>query len=307
MKVLVTGASGFIGRHLSRHLSDSGHHVTAVSRSAPSSPMASARTETGSITDLDAVRSWFSRSTPDVVIHLAAQSLPMVSWQEPARTMEVNVNGTMNVLTAIKEQAAACRFVMVSSSSVYAMSKDGSPILEENLLQGVSPYALSKIAAEQAALLYGRHFGLDVVVVRPFFIIGPGKEGDVCSDVARKIVNVEKGRGGEMTVGNTEITRDFLDIEDAVRAMELIMRKGMQGECYNICSGRGTTIKDILTLYKSMAKSTIEERVDPALIRPIDEMIKVGDPAKLSALGWSPQIALQVSLARILGYWREVL
>lgn len=304
MKVLVTGAAGFIGRHLVTHLASSGREVRAVSRRPQPTEGERVHWLVGSVTDAASVSAWLDESMPDLIIHLAAQSLPGVSWQSPAETYEININGTMNLLTALRERASRARFVMVSSSSVYAPSADGRPIRESGRLEGSSPYAVSKLAAEQGALLYGKHAGLDIVSVRPFFIIGPGKTGDVSSDFARRIVDVERGKLARITTGNLDITRDFLDIDDAVRAFDAIVAKGVSGQAYNICSGRPTTIRRLLDELKGLSRVKVEEVVDPALMRPIDEPVKVGDPANLQALGWSVRVPLADSLGRILDYWR---
>lgn len=304
MKCLVTGASGFIGRYLTTHLCLRGHDVWATTRSVAPSANDNCQWLNGDVTDATAVSRWLETVSPDVIVHLAAQSLPGVSWKSPANTYEVNINGTMNLLTSINERKRPCRFVMVSSSSVYAPPSDQQVIGEEADLGGSSPYAWSKLAAEQAALLYGRHMKLDVVSVRPFFIIGPMKTGDVSSDFARRIISVEQGRAREISVGNLNITRDFLDVEDAVRGFELIMQRGREGSSYNLSSGVPVTIRTLLDTFKKHARVVIVEKTDQSLIRPIEEPVKVGDPARLRELGWSPEISLDESVVRILDYWR---
>jgi len=304
MKCLVTGATGFIGRHLIKHLHQRGHAVWATGRSIPAGTCDGIQWLSGDVTDTAVIEQWLTAADPSVIVHLAAQSLPGVSWESPASTYEININGTMNLLTAIHAQKRTCRFVAVSSSSIYAPSTHHSLLDEDARLSGSSPYAWSKIAAEQGALLYGKHMKLDVVAVRPFFIIGPGKTGDVSSDFARRIVDVETGRSDAITVGSLNITRDFLDIDDAVRGFEKIIEHGQSHSSYNVSSGDPVTIRKLLDTFKKQANVQVNERVDAALIRPIDEPVKVGDPARLRELGWSPEINLKESTRRILDYWR---
>ena len=171
-------------------------------------------------------------------------------------------------------------------------------------MQPLSPYAVSKLAADYCARLYTLRYGLNILRVRPFFLIGPSKVGDVCSDLARRVVAVERGEATDVPVGQLEIVRDFLDVRDGVAAMELIAAKGEAGQDYNICAGHGYRIGDILDHYKKLAKIPVLERVDPSLMRPIDEPVKVGDPAKLKALGWMARYPLEESLSTILEYWR---
>jgi GDP-4-dehydro-6-deoxy-D-mannose reductase len=194
--------------------------------------------------------------------------------------------------------------VVACSSSEYALSRDGRPIKETDTMQPLSPYAVSKLAMDHCAHLYAVRYKLNVLRVRPFFLIGPGKVGDVCSDLARRVVAVERGEAADVPVGQLDIVRDFLDIRDGIEAMELIAAKGECSQDYNICAGHGYRIAEVLDGYRKLARKPILERVDPSLLRPIDEPVKVGDPGKLKALGWTARYSLEESLAAILEYWR---
>ncbi|HMP88827.1 MAG TPA: GDP-mannose 4,6-dehydratase [Kiritimatiellia bacterium] len=303
MKCLITGGSGFMGSALAGKLTASGVEVWSASRRAVGAD--GCHLLAGDVTDSECVKDWLEAVRPDVVVHMSAQSLPGVSWKSPAETFECNVNGTINILTGMQAAGRKARFMMISSSSAYAAPTQAVSLPENSPLSGSSPYAWSKIAAEQAALLYGKQFCLDVLVVRPFFIIGPGKTGDVSSDFARRIVAVERGDMDAIKVGNLEITRDFLDIEDAVRGLETILEKGAPGSSYNLCSGSPVTIRQLLDDFKRHSIREIREEVDPGLIRPIDEPFKVGDCTRLKSLGWRPCVSRDQSVARILDHWRN--
>jgi GDP-4-dehydro-6-deoxy-D-mannose reductase len=304
MNVLVTGASGFIGQALAADLAArGGHAVFAAARRTVEMPGVTALT--GDVADAAIAASWIAAASPDVIVHLAAQSLPGVSWEQPAATFDTNVNGTLNLLTALNACGAKARLVMVSSSSVYAPPTGHTVLSEDAPQSGSSPYAWSKLAAEQAAFLYGRHVGIPVMSVRPFFIIGAGKTGDVSSDFARRIVAIERGASPVLSVGNLAITRDFLDIEDAVNGFHRIIEAGEAGRAYNLCSGVPTTIQALLDGFRAHAGSPLRVEVNPGLVRPIDEPYKVGDPGRLAALGWSRTIPLEESILRLLEYWRE--
>ena len=292
MTSVITGAGGFIGQHLVQHLRARGEEVLALDR------------QDCDILDADRVREIISDAKPKKIFHLCAQSMPGLSWNNPAETFRVNVEGTLNLLEAVRLAKINSATVVVGSSAEYAISRDGRPIKETDLMQPLSPYAVSKLAADHCARLYALRYSLNIFRVRPFFLIGPSKVGDVCSDLARRVVAVERGEATDVPVGRLEIVRDFVDVRDGVTAMELIAAKGEAGQDYNICAGHGYRIADILNGYKKLAKVPVLQRVDPSLLRPIDEPAKVGDPAKLKALGWITRYSLEESLSTILEYWR---
>jgi len=294
MTSVITGANGFIGRHLTEHLRASGEEVMALTR------------EDCDILDADRLRGFIREARPRRIFHLAAQSLPGVSWSSPAETIRVNVEGTLNVLDAVRGAEIDPAIVVVCSSSEYAQSKDGRPIRETDAKQPLSPYAVSKLAADHCAQVYALRYRMNILRVRPFFLIGPRKTGDVCSDLARRVVAVERGEAADVPVGRLDIVRDFLDVGDGVEAMKLISTTGAAGDDYNICAGRGYRIGDVLDGYRKLATKPIRERLDPALVRAIDEPIKVGDPAKLQALGWKARYPIERSLSAILEYWRSM-
>ncbi len=296
MVSLVTGASGFIGSHLVDYLSDRDHAVVEVSRGGKR-PI--------DLLDKAAVQDALSAARPDWIFHLAAQSLPGVSWEDPDGTFRANVDGTVNLLEAVRAAKLNPILVVAGSSSIYRPRTDGAPLREDAPAGPSSPYAVSKLAEEHIARVYGSKYAMRVIVVRPFFLIGPRKKGDVCSDLARGIVAIERGTAGTLSIGNTKVVRDFLDVRDGVEALALVAEKGKAGESYNICSGRGLAISDILARFETLAKKPLVRKEDPARMRPIDEMVKVGDPTKLRDLGWKPERDIDATLAEILEYWRK--
>lgn len=293
MTIVITGASGFIGQHLARHLRARGEEVLALSH------------QDCDILDANRVQGVIGEAKPTKIFHLAAQSLPGLSWTNPAETFRVNVEGALNLLDAVRWAGINPAIVMVCSSSEYALSRDGQPIKETDAMHPSSPYAVSKLAMDYCAYLYAVRYKLNILRVRPFFLIGPGKSGDVCSDLARRVVAVERGQAADVPVGRLDIVRDFLDVRDGVEAMELIAERGAVGEDYNICAGHGYRVAEVLDGYRKLACKPLLEREDPSLLRPIDEPIKVGDPAKVRTLGWAARYPLEESLAAILEYWRR--
>ena len=242
---------------------------------------------------------------PEVVFHLAAQSYPNVSWKQPAQTFEVNVLGTIFLFEEFLARKLDPTIVVVCSSSEYAANRDGQPITEHGELVPSSPYAVSKLAQDHLSRLYHEFYRLRVIRCRPFFLIGPRKTGDAASDFARGVVAIERGRQEDLPVGNLDVVRDFLDVRDGVEAFWLLSQRGCTGDVYNVCSGRGHSLRDVISVYKNLASVEVRERLDLGRIRPIEEMVKVGDPTKLNALGWSPRRPVPQILKDILEYWRS--
>ncbi len=310
MRCLVTGADGFIGGHLVEHLLAAGAETTGIGLAV--NPLleqlrARAKFFPADILDPAALAAILAEVQPDAIFHLAAQSLPNVSWAQPAVTFRVNVEGTLNLLDAVRRQCPAARVVVAGSSAEYAPRPDGAPIRETDPLQPSSPYAVSKLAATELARLYQRRYGAGVVVMRPFFLIGPRKQGDVASDFARRIVAIERGAPAELRVGNLDLVRDFLDVRDGVSAMTLLAQSGAAGGIYNICSGRGCSLRELVERMQRLARVPFRVVPDPALVRPVDDLVKIGDPGRLRALGWSPRRDLDATLQDILEYWRAEL
>jgi GDP-4-dehydro-6-deoxy-D-mannose reductase len=308
MQVLITGVGGFLGSHLAEFLLAEGlavygtvhkdarnvEHIEDKLSLLPCDILVRQQVET----TLREVR-------PDLVFHLAAQSLPVASWEDPETTFKTNVFGTLYLLEAVRKAGISPTIVVACSSAGYGFtSAEEIPIKEEKTLQPASPYGVSKVAADLLARLYWHAYGMKVVRVRPFFVIGPRKVGDVCSDFARGIVEIEKGQSDRLRVGNLEAVRDFLAVRDAVRALWLLAEKGAPGEVYNICSGVGHPVREVLGLLISLATRPIPVEPDPTRLQTADEPVVIGDNGRLRALGWEPQIPLGQSLGTVLDYWR---
>lgn len=307
MKIVVTGIGGLIGSYLVEELLGQSATVIGCGRKFPTDlepvrdrfqfvPL--------DVTDAESVCRLIQDHQPDFIYHLAAQSLPMASWQDPTLTVESNVIGSLNVMRATLDHSPSTRLLLAGSSSEYASHPDGKPIKESDPLRASSPYAASKISQSFFARLYSEVKGLRAVTVRPFFLIGPRKVGDVSSSFARGIVSIERGERTDLPVGNMSAIRDLLDVRDGVTAIRTIAESGANGEVYNVCSGDGFEIRSVLDRLKTMAKVEVVERPDPALLRPADEPIKIGDPAKTIALGWRPTRSIDQTLSDILDYWR---
>jgi GDP-4-dehydro-6-deoxy-D-mannose reductase len=288
MRITVTGAGGFIGSYLVAALAARGDEVDAWSRPAVD------------VTDAAAVAAALARFAPDAVVHLAALSLPARSWEAPAATFAVNVGGTLNLLEAARALPQPPRILLAGTSAEYADAPGGEPIAEDAPLEPNSPYAVSKLAAGELGRIYGRRYGLAVLRFRPFFLVGPGKTGDVCSDFAQRIVAVERGVDATMRVGDLTAVRDMIDVRDGVAALLRLIDAGAAGEIYNVCRGSGVRVGDVLETFRGLAAVPVTVAADAGLMRPLEHSVKIGDPAKLRALGWAPRYALDDTLRAIL-------
>jgi len=252
------------------------------------------------------LREVLERARPDCVFHMAAESHPAKSWQDPEGTFRINLLGTLNLLNALRRQNPDCLAVVFGSSAEYGRPPAVYERISETLpLRPDSPYGVSKVAAELLSDVYARAYGMRIIHVRPFFVVGPGRASNVCSDFAIRIAEIELGLADSLGVGNLAAVRDFVDVRDAARAIWAIAEKGAAGEVYNLCSGQGYSIQEVLDHMLALSANSIQVYTDPQKCRPLDTPVLIGDNAKLQQLGWIPKIPLQTSLADILNFWRR--
>ncbi|OGX06652.1 MAG: hypothetical protein A2Z88_11605 [Omnitrophica WOR_2 bacterium GWA2_47_8] len=305
MRVAITGAGGLIGSFLAERLSSQGHDLHLLSRSPIENinGLSGAAIHNGDIRDRASVERFLKDAEPDLIYHLAAQSLPSQSWKDPHLTFDVNVNGTINILEAMKGLKKDALLLSVCSSAEYKASVN--PISEDDPLDPSSPYGISKLAQDHFTQIYANLYGLRTIRCRPFFLIGPRKNGDAASSFAKQIAAIEKGHQKVLNVGNLLAIRDLLDVRDGVMAMETLAEKGKEGEAYNICSGSGISLEQTLSLLISMSTAEIKTKEDRALFRPNDLPKVIGNPQKLMKLGWKPHHRIESTLKDILDYWRS--
>ncbi len=301
MRALVTGAGGFVGRHLVRELEAQGWGVSAAS--GPSDEAYLLRIDLGDEASLiDAVE----RAKPDVVFHLAAQSFVPESLRAPQQTYDVNVLGTARLFAAVRAYAhranAMPRILFTSSAEVYGARGAAELPLHESLsLRPRNPYAASKAAAEAILLGEMYSFGGDVVIARAFNHIGPGQsEQFAASSFAHGLAKIATSDETVLEVGDLGAERDILDVRDVVRAYVALAERGERGEVYNVCSGQAVAMRDLLRELILVAGVPVEVRTDPRRLRPSEIPISFGSNLKLvERTGWSQRIALRESLRDI--------
>ena len=309
--VLVTGAAGMVGSHLIEHLQAAGGGELVATYYRPTIRFSDIA-DRFALLELDVrhaepVRRLIAAKRPQVIYHLAAQSLPTASWDDPWGTMEVNVTGTINVFEAVRSVRAHApdydpTVVVACSSAEYgaSLTPERVPIDEDAPLLPLHPYGVSKVAQDLLAFQYWRNFGVRCIRARIFNCTGARKRADVVSDFARRIA---RAQGGKLRVGNLEAKRAIMDVRDLVTALVALAERGAPGEAYNICADRAVPIGELVELFGELAGVALTPVPDPALMRPSDEPVILGSTARLhAATGWRPLVPLRDTLRAVLDY-----
>ena len=276
MKVLVTGANGFVGTHLVRLLTAEAHEV--ITLKGP-------EVEGGvDIRSLEAVQAAVAAAKPDGVIHLAGFASVAKSHQQPVEAFGVTALGTVSLLEAVRREAPTARVLLVGSGEVYGRVPEGTRAQESTThLVPTSPYGVAKVSCEIAGQQYARSYGLQVVLARPFNHLGIGQHPTFfLPSFAAQV----KSNAAVIEVGDLTPVRDFSHVDDVVRAYVTLLESGGVGEAYNVCSGEHATIRSVLDEVLAVSGSKAEVKVDAARLRPVEIPWLVGDPSRLQSLGW---------------------
>ena len=310
MRALVTGAGGFVGPFLIDALMRRGHEVHGVVRRPPGPRLSALRValHTADLCDAHAQSALLADVRPDAVVHLAGMAITATAEADPDEAYRVNLGGTLALLRALRETSHGARLLFVGSSEEYgAVDEPGQPITEDVPLQPTTVYGASKAAAEIAAAQWARAYGLDVVRVRAFNHTGPGQApAFVCSAVARQIARIDAGlQDPVLQVGNLDPVRDFSDVRDVVAGYVAVLEAGQSGAVYNLCSGRGLRIAEVIDLLRGHARVGVEVRSEPARSRRADAPRIVGSHERATAtVGWQPRIPFATTLGDLLADWR---
>jgi GDP-4-dehydro-6-deoxy-D-mannose reductase len=296
MHLFLTGITGFVGQRLARDQVARGERASGIHVNGHGPPAVAEAWEVD-LGDRDGLARALDRARPDVVVHLGGLSHVGDSWRRIADYFRVNVLGTENLLAA-----AAARdlpVVFASSAEVYgAVDEAEQPIAEGRQPAPASPYALTKAAAERAALAAG------AVVVRSFNLLGAGQAARFAlPSFARQLAAVAAGAAPPvLRVGNLSARRDFLHVADGAAAYRLLAERGVPGTVYNLASGAAVSIRQALDRLMAIAGVAAEVEVDPERVRPVDVPLLAGDAGRLEALGWRRERGLDEALAEL---WDE--
>jgi GDP-4-dehydro-6-deoxy-D-mannose reductase len=302
-RILVTGVNGFVARFLVEALRQRGDEVIGVDV-APRAAHPVARYYACDLLDANALRIILEVEKPTHIVHLAAVSSVAKSWESPVESFLNNTNVFLNVVESVRKLGLETRILSVGSSEEYGVVPLAeTPIAETRRLAPCSPYAVARVAQEQLSELYVRGYGLDIVMTRSFNQIGPGQRpAFVVPSFVQQLVAARAAGAAcaHIKAGDLGIVRDFLDVRDAVAAYLALLDKGVSGEVYNVCSGTGRRLDEVLRLAAEVVGVEVETEVDPALVRPADNPVIIGDNAKIyKATGWRPQRELRASLRDI--------
>ncbi|MBI2671672.1 GDP-mannose 4,6-dehydratase [Candidatus Woesearchaeota archaeon] len=311
MKIFITGAGGMMGSHLIDFLINKNHEVlgTYFTQTVDINDLnRKARLVKLDIRDKDKVENLLKDFKPDIIFHLAAQSLPTVSWENPNYTIEANVIGTINLFEAVKKLKLDPVILNACSSAEYGfVREDEVPVKESHQLKPLHPYGVSKVAQEFLAHQYFKNFGIKSVSIRIFNTTGFRKTNDVCSDFTKQIVMMEKNlQKPVLIVGSIDKRRAITDVRDLIEAFWLAVQKCEHGEAYNVSGEKVYLIKDIIDILRKLTDVKFEIFEDPKLIRPTDEPIIYGDSTKFkSKTNWSQKIPIEKTLKDMLDYLRK--
>lgn len=307
-RFLITGFSGFVGRHFLQFLYEKGEaEVFGVDIRKPNYDLSvyadrlNIQFREVNLLDEAAIKSVLADFKPQYILHLASFSSVAFSWQHPEESFVNNTNIFLNLTSALKELDIPCRVLSIGSSEEYGnVSADQLPLREDMPLQPVSPYAVARVSQEMLSKVFVDSYHLDIILTRSFNHIGPWQdERFVVPSFIRRILNIKDSGATEgiIETGDTTIIRDFVDVRDVVNAYYMLLMDGTPGEIYNICSGNEIALADIISQVADIVGVRVSTKVNPEFVRPNDNRVVVGSHDKLTKeLGWKPAIAWEKTL-----------
>lgn len=292
-KLLITGASGFTGKHACDHFSKQGYDIIAVTRSKITVNK-KIQVEYCDLNNKQAVKDLIARTKPDYVLHLAGQNNVTQSWRNPILSLEANAMVTAYLMEAIRQENSICKVIIIGSALQFH-PKDISTLQH--------PYSFSKTLQVMISQSYNILYDLNIVIAKPTNLIGPGYTNGVTSIFARKVVDMEINNAKKLLpIKKLGAQRDFIDVRDAVSAYEMLLTKGEAGEIYNVSSGKSRSLEELVELFKELTNVDFQIQTDESSSKEASVNIQ---PIKLKSLGWERAISLETSLKDILNFYRH--
>jgi GDP-4-dehydro-6-deoxy-D-mannose reductase len=314
-KYLITGFSGFVGRHFVEYLENNEKNclVKGLDIHNPDFKFDHYKNVKISFEKIDLLSKdqaeyIIHEFQPNYILHLASYSSVAFSWKEPVQSFQNNTNIFLNLIDAVRKLNIDTRVLSIGSSEEYGNVNDNDlPLKEDRILNPVSPYAVARLSQEYLSRVYTDGYGMDIILTRSFNHIGPmQKSVFVVSSLAKQLIEAKKAgkNSGNLVMGDVSIVRDFTDVRDVVHAYYLLLKKGKKGNIYNVCSGIGISIKDLIDIMAKQLNIEVDISIDDRLIRPADNKIIIGSNEKIKReLGWENVIPLKQSLKDIITYW----
>lgn len=303
-RFLITGFSGFVGRHFLHYLYDKNEEmeIFGIDIRKPAFDVSvyadrlHIQFEEVNLLNRGELKSVIERFRPQYILHLASFSSVAFSWQHPEESFVNNTNIFLNMTGVLKELQLPCRVLSIGSSEEYGnVMAEHLPLRESMQLQPVSPYAVARVSQEMLSKVFVDSYHLDIILTRSFNHIGPWQdERFVVPSFIRRILNIKDEGLSEGTIetGDTTIIRDFVDVRDVVNAYYMLLMDGTPGEIYNICSGTGIALADIINQVADIVGIKVHTKVNPEYVRPNDNRVVIGSHDKLTTeLGWQPVIS----------------
>jgi len=314
MRVLITGAGGFVGGHLATFLCRETplelHGTLLNGETRPELATLGVATHTLDLRDAGSVQRLLADVRPERIYHLAGQAYVPQSFETPWETLEINVRGPLNLFQALHElNLTDTRILVIGSAEMYGLVRpEQSPLTEATPFAPPSPYSVSKIAQDMLALQFFLSYKMFTVRMRPFNHIGPGQNiRFAVSAFASQIAQIELGLAEPVVyAGDLSAERDFTDVRDIVRAYYLALERGEPGAAYNVCSGVAHKMSTVLERLITLSTHPIRVAIDEARLRPVEIPRLVGDFSALhKQTGWQPQISFDQTLQDVLADWRQ--
>lgn len=314
-KILITGFSGFVASHFVEYLytEKTNYEICGVDIHEPKfdysrfSDRLKIHFETVDMTQMERVKEVVSTFRPDYILHLAAFSSVAYSWRYPSDSFTNNCNIFLNLMSVVRDVCSGCRILSVGSSEEYGnVTHENLPIRENQQMNPISPYGVARVSQEMLSKVFVEAYGMEIVLTRSFNHIGPRQdERFVVPSFIKKILDIKKSdkNKGEIETGDLTIIRDFVDVRDVVRAYYLLLTEGRKGEIYNICSGKGITLKEVVELIADEIGVKVTTKTNPDYVRPNDNMEIVGSAYKLeSELSWERRYDFKQTIKDMVKY-----
>ncbi len=317
MRILLTGFTGFVSQHFLEYLNskEPGSVVLGIDKNPANFNFSnysnlSVSFEAIDLLNKDATEKIINSFSPDYILHLASVSSVAQSWQSPQESFVNNTSIFLNLVESIRLTNKNCRILSVGSSEEFGeVEEKDLPLTEQHPLKPLSPYAVARVSQEMLSKIYADGYSMDIIMTRSFNHIGPGqRDAFVFSSFAKQLVQLAKTdeKVKKIITGDLTIIRDFVDVRDVVKAYYLLLKEGKQGEVYNICSGKGFLLKDIIKIMSNLLNIEVETETNPSLARPNENKKIIGSYQKINTeLGWHPEIGIEKSLSDIIDYWKQ--